>query len=172
MRKALWFFALLLCLFHSSTTHADNKSVIGETAWIKISGVPFPFLSRIDTGARITSMHATNLSIENGSETPTENIGKQLTFTTNNRDGTPHTLTTPIVKVSTVKNSQGTEQRYVVELFLSWHTIKKKIEVNLRDRSHMSYKLLIGRNFLTTDFLVDVDRKAPEQVMGFHTNEH
>ena len=170
MHKTLFLFTFLLCLFHSAMAYGDNKSVIGETAWIKIGDVPFPLLSRIDTGARITSIHATDISIEKGSATPKDNIGKQITFTTINRDGTTHTLTTPIVKVSTVKNSQGTEQRYVVELLLSWQTIEKKIEVNLRDRSHMSYKLLIGRNFLSTDFLVDVDREAPKQVSGSHAN--
>lgn len=170
MRKTFCFFTFLLCLLHSAISYGANKSVIGETAWIEISDVPFPFLSRIDTGARITSIHATNISIENGSKTPKDNIGKQITFTTINREGLPHTLTTPIVKVSTVKNSQGIEQRYVVELILSWRTIQKKIAVNLRDRSHMSYKLLIGRNFLTSDFLVDVDREAPERATGSDAN--
>ena len=71
-------------------------------------------------------------------------------------------MTAVIVKVSTVKNSQGTEQRYVIELPLSWKHVKKNVQVNLRDRSKMTYKLLIGRNFLSHDFLVDVDKKAPE----------
>ena len=35
------------------------------------------------------------------------------------------------------------------------------MEVNLRDRSAMTYKLLIGRNWLSEDYLVDVDINRP-----------
>jgi hypothetical protein len=34
------------------------------------------------------------------------------------------------------------------------------IYVNLRDRSHMNYKLLIGRNFLKHNYIVDVSEKS------------
>ena len=34
-------------------------------------------------------------------------------------------------------------------------TIYKEVEVNLVDRSHFNYQLLIGRNFLIDSFLVD-----------------
>ena len=33
--------------------------------------------------------------------------------------------------------------------------------MNLRDRSPLRYKLLIGRDWIRGDFLVDVDRNAP-----------
>lgn len=46
----------------------------------------------------------------------------------------------------------------MVRLPLRWHGITKNEEVNLRDRSAMRYKLLIGRNWLAKDFLVDVEQ--------------
>jgi hypothetical protein len=52
------------------------------------------------------------------------------------------------------------EKRYIIELVVSWKNVNKTVEVNLRDRSRMNYKLLIGRNWLSGDFLVDVDLKA------------
>ena len=142
---------------------AGQKATIGETAWIGVGGVPFSYLARIDTGARVTSMHALDVKIANKHSVPQKNIGKSITFQTMNRDGTAHQVTGIITKVSTVKNSQGTEQRYVIELPLSWKDVNKKVEVNLRDRSKMTYKLLIGRNWLSKDFLVDVDMKAYEK---------
>ena len=154
----------ILCLFALCVAAVNalvpRKTTIGETAWIGVEGVPFPYLARIDTGARVTSMHAMNLTIEKGSDTARENIGKKVSFQTRNRDGKSMTIIAPIVEVSTVKNSQGVEQRYVIELLLSWKDIQKKVAVNLRDRSRMNYKLLIGRNWLSKDFLVDVDIKA------------
>jgi hypothetical protein len=152
----------IFCLL-GSQVYAEQKAMIGETAWIEVGGVSFTYLARIDTGARVTSIHATEVKIAGENSVPKKNIGKTITFKTMNRNGKVQQVTGVITKVSTVKNSQGTEQRYVIELPLSWKDVNKKVEVNLRDRSKMTYKLLIGRNFLSKDFLVDVDMKAREK---------
>ncbi len=39
-----------------------------------------------------------------------------------------------------------------------WNGKNKSIPVNLRDRSELEYKLLIGRNWLEGDYLVDVTK--------------
>jgi len=156
-----------ICLFFYFSTAgaamAGEKTVIGETAWIQVAQLPFAFLARIDTGARTTSIHAVDIQISDANAVAHENIGKTISFKTANRDGKFQTLTTDIVQVSTIRNSQGTEQRYVIELPLSYEHKQKKVLVNLRDRSRMKYKLLIGRNWLAGDFLVDVDLKAEKQ---------
>lgn len=151
---------LLLILLGGATIATAAKQHIGETAWITIEGIPFDYLTRIDTGARTTSIHAINTHIENADKKAANNVGKTITFDSADHTGHVTTLSGKIIKVSTVTNSQGTEQRYVVELNLSWRDISKTVQVNLRDRSKMTYKLLIGRNWLTKDFLVDVDLKA------------
>ena len=157
----------IICLFFSclvgTQAWAEQKILIGETAWVEVGDIPYAYLARIDTGARVTSIHAVDVEIMDGSSVPDENVGKTVSFKTVNRDGKIQAMSTVIVKVSTVKNSQGIEQRYVIELPLSWKDVNKKVEVNLRDRSKMTYKLLIGRNWLSKDFLVDVDMKAPEK---------
>jgi hypothetical protein len=35
--------------------------------------------------------------------------------------------------------------------------VRKEVLVTLNDRTSMEYPLLVGRNFLQSDFLVDVD---------------
>ncbi len=158
--------ACLLLLFYAFLpVHAvaAPKEIIGETAWVSVSGVPFEYLSRIDTGARITSVHAVDMHVKNGASKASDNIGREITFTSVNRAGKSQQISAPIIKVSTVKNSQGVEERYVIELTLSWKGVSKNVEVNLRDRSAMQYKMLIGRNWLSSDFLVDVDLKAAEK---------
>jgi hypothetical protein len=45
-----------------------------------------------------------------------------------------------------------------VTLELELGGVAKRVRVSLRDRSRMDYKLLVGRDFLAGDFLVDVDR--------------
>lgn len=158
--KAL-FFLIIFCL-SGNQLYGDQKFTIGETARIEVGGVPFSYLARIDTGAKLTSIHAINVTIVDERSVVGQNIGKTITFTTMNGDGRVQQLTGVVTKVSTVRNSQGIEQRYVIELSLSWRHLSKKVEVNLRDRTNMTYKLLIGRNWLAKDFLVDVDRKAQE----------
>ncbi len=153
---------LFFCLA-GQTVRAGGKNIIGETAWIKVAGVSFPYLARIDTGARVTSIHAVDMKINDAAAVPEENVGKTITFTTENREGKSREVTARISKVSTVKNSQGEEKRYVIEMLLGWKHVQKKVLVNLRDRSRMQYKLLIGRNWLKNDFLVDVDIKAAEK---------
>lgn len=155
-------FMLTFCLL-GGIGYAGQKATIGETAWIGVEGVPFSYLARIDTGANVTSIHALDVKITDENSVPQKNVGKAIIFQTMNRDGKTQRLTGVITRVSTVKNSQGTEQRYIIELPLSWKHVKKKVEVNLRDRSKMTYKLLIGRNWLSNDFLVDVDIQAHEK---------
>ena len=153
------------CLF-GTQVWAEQKMLIGETAWIRIGGGAYPYLARIDTGALVTSINAIEVSITDGSKEPEKNIGKKISFITINRDGRSQQFTGIIKRISTVRNSQGIEWRYIIELALSWKNVTKTVEVNLRDRSRMSYKLLIGRNWLSDDFLVDVDMKASKTEQG------
>lgn len=162
MKSIVTIISLFILSITGVSVSLAEKAVIGETAWIEVRDVPFNYLARIDTGARTTSIHAIDMKVIDGSVNPDENVGKNISFRTLSRDGKSAILTRPIVKVSTVTNSQGKEQRYVVTLKLINGDVKKDVEVNLRDRTAMSYKLLIGRNWLTKDFLVDVDLKADE----------
>ena len=162
MKMHIGHLCFIFCLFAAAAT-AGEKTIIGETAWIMVAQLPFPLLARIDTGARTTSIHAVDIGIIGASSVVQKNIGKTISFTTENREGKSQTLTARIIQVSTIRNSQGTEQRYVIELPLSYKHKRKKVRVNLRDRSGMKYKLLIGRNWLSGDFLVDVDLGAEKQ---------
>lgn len=56
-----------------------------------------------------------------------------------------------------VKNAESREKRYYVFLTISYKNISKKILVNLNNRSNSTYKILLGRNWLSGRYLVDVD---------------
>ncbi len=140
-----------------------DKMVVGETARITVAEAGLEFPARIDTGARVTSIHAPDIQVAGGAENHRANKGKPVTFRIINADGGERVLESTIVDVSSVRNAQGTEYRYVVELTLVWEGFEKRVQVNLRDRGAMTYKLLIGRNWLADDFLVDVDRGKPEE---------
>ncbi len=140
-----------------------EKRIVGQLEYIQVEQAELAFLTRIDTGAATTSMHAFDLKVDNDAGEMDKNIGKMLTFTTMNEGKAFHTGKAKIVDVTGIRNSQGREDRYVVELDLKWHGETKTVRVNLRNRTKMDYKLLIGRNWLSGDYLVDVDIEEPKK---------
>lgn len=136
-----------------------GKKIIGETAFITVEEAGIAFDSRIDTGATTTSINAFDIKIKGEDKEKQNNINKLVTFKTRNRSGKVAVISTRIVNVVIVTNSQGREFRYVVDLTLNWQGESRKIRVNLRDRQEMTYKLLIGRNWLRGKYLVDVSKK-------------
>ena len=141
----------------------SEKKIIGETAYINIQEIETEFLSRIDTGAASTSIHAENIQVLNSSANKQKNLGKKVTFETENNNGERTTFSGKILKVTKISNSQGKEYRYEVKMTLGWQGKYKPVAVNLRNRSKMKYKLLIGRDWLADDYLVDIDKEAKKK---------
>ena len=66
----------------------------------------------------------------------------------------------PVVRMTVVRNSGGTlEQRPVIEAVVRLGNVEKKIQLTLTRRSGMRCRMLIGRQALAGDFVVDVARK-------------
>ncbi|BFM17293.1 RimK/LysX family protein [Maricurvus nonylphenolicus] len=156
-----------LISYYQMTSQKPDYYTVGETAAISVPEVGLTYLSRIDTGARVTSLHALNVEVEGvisdaGVEDESEAvdkkayIGRTVRFVTLNENNQQANHTAEIIDVSRIRNAQGVEERYVIELDLEWQGLNKRVAVNLRDRSAMTYKLLIGRNWLAGDLLVDV----------------
>lgn len=63
----------------------------------------------------------------------------------------------PITRISKVKNPsmRGRVMRPVVKAHIEIHGRTFDTEVNLQDRSHMKFPVIIGRNILAGNFLVD-----------------
>ena len=164
------FLVLLLCLPPAFSVQAGSpcteKKIIGPECWVHIEGLELDFLAQVDTGATTSSLHATDYLIQGEAEDPQENVGKAINFLTISTDGKYKRMTAEIAKVQSVVNAQGREKRYMVRLTLAASGIRKSILVNLRDRSTMKHKLLVGRDWLAEDFLVDVElakEDAPEE---------
>ncbi|MCL1144761.1 RimK/LysX family protein [Shewanella marinintestina] len=151
---------LCLLILSTSVSAASDKAVIGSTAKMSVAHADLSYVARIDTGAGNTSLHAFDIKVEGGSaKRMKDNVGKMVSFTTENNAGEQKRLTAKIVKTSTVSNSQGRETRYMVDLDVGFKGKERTVRVNLRDRSHMDYKLLIGRNWLKDRYVVDVSEK-------------
>ena len=143
-------------------TCKNERLVIGENAWITVENIDHSINARIDTGARTTSIHALDIVIEGAKQEFDANVGKPVSFTIIDAAGQSFHMQSTISGVTKVRNAQGVEMRYNVPMILTWGGVSKSIKVNLRDRSAMSYKLLIGRDWLSEDFLVNVDIKQDD----------
>ena len=137
-----------------------EKIVIGSTATVTetSSGVSFP--ARIDTGAETCSLHVEKVQIDDKTARRLRNVGKTARFLIKDKDGNTHWVEAIIADAVRIKSSSlkagEYDHRYKVRLTLQWKDFRKEVLVTLNDRTDMEYPLLLGRNFLRGDFLVDV----------------
>jgi len=136
--------------------------LVGATERVRVEQAGLDFVARIDTGAQTTSLHAVDLQIEGEAPRMQANVGRPIRFRTANERGEEAWLSGVVADVVALSDWHGVELRYAVPLELSARGVRKRVLVNLRDRSAMAEKLLIGRDWLAGDFLVDIERNATE----------
>jgi hypothetical protein len=144
------------------------KRTIGATAQIveKAWGVTLP--ARVDTGAHTCSIDAEQVEITDEAEDEKQNVGKRIRFLMRGGNDATDWIETTISGYATIMTADGREAtRYEVRLTLQRHDFEKEVTVTLNDRSELPYPLLLGRNFLRDDFVVDVsldsDDKEPDE---------
>jgi hypothetical protein len=135
------------------------KHIIGATAIIVEPQSQLSFLARVDTGAASCSIHCEEWAIEDEAELMQENIGKQIRILLGNHKDEPEWIESQIDRCVTVKTSERKEIRYKVPLTFRWKNVEKQVVVTLNNRGHMNYPVLLGRNFLEGDFVVDIEQK-------------
>jgi len=138
---------------------ADESAIrrIGAVTTVTEVSTGLPFPARVDTGATTCAIHYEALEIEDPADDPAKNIGKRVRILVKNPDGKEEWIKTKIVDHVVVRTTTDEDERYKVRLKLRWQDVEKAVLVTLSDREKMKYPLLLGRNFLRGDFLVDVD---------------
>jgi hypothetical protein len=135
----------------------SEKRTIGATAVItdKATGVAIP--ARVDTGAHTCSIDAERVQITDEADDPTSNIGKRVRFLMRGGHDQTDWVESTITGQATVRTADEKEAvRYEIHLTLQWKEFEKEVAVTLNDRSELAYPMLLGRNFLIDDFVVDV----------------
>lgn len=133
------------------------KHTIGATAQIveKSWGGVIP--ARVDTGAHTCSLDAERVEVADEAEDKRQNIGKRIRFLMRDGDEKSDWIESTIVRCATITTADGRESlRYEVRLTLAYHGVEKDVLVTLNNRSDLDYPMLIGRNFLLDEFVVDV----------------
>jgi hypothetical protein len=140
---------------------AAKKAVIrmiGATALVTEMSTGLPLPARVDTGATCCSIHCEKLEIKGADPDPKVNIGKRVRFLIEPPEGKDkgEWIEAKIVDHVTIRTSEREDERYKVRLKFKVDDVEKKVLVTLNDRDKMKYPVLLGRNFLRDDFLVNV----------------
>jgi hypothetical protein len=141
-----------------------DKHVIGASAVLTevSSGLSFP--ARIDTGAETCSLHVEKIEIQDKTPRRSNNIGKTIRILLKDKAGKSQWIESVVADAVRVKSSSlptgEYDHRYKVRLTLEWKDIRKEVLVTLNNRTDMEFPLLVGRNFLRDDFLVDVSENT------------
>jgi len=106
---------------------SDPKKVLNAVELVKLGGEEF--LARIDTGAAKSSICST--------------VFKNLCLG-------------PIIGSVNVHAASGSQKRDLIEEEIEIKGRKIKSTFNIADRNHMKYPILIGRNTLKNNFLIEV----------------
>ena len=154
--KIIWSsFHLAVVLLVSVNVYADSlKQIVGATEVVYIEEANLSFNARVDTGAKTSSIHAENIEVDISGDPR----GKPISFYLVTKEGFSRKVETRISSVIKVRTSEMEEYRYVVSLLMKWNNSKKTVLVTLNNRTKMEYRLLLGRNWLHGDFIVDVDK--------------
>ena len=154
--KVSWSPSLLaVLLLVSINLDADaNKRIVGATEMVFVEDANLSFKARVDSGAKTSSIHAENIEVDFSGDPR----GKTISFDVVTKEGLSRKIETRVSSVITVRTSESAEYRYVVWLTMKWNDSKKAVRVTLNDREKMEYHLLLGRNWLQGDFVVDVDK--------------
>lgn len=143
-----------------------KKLVIGATAELTEVSSGISFQARVDTGAQTCSLHVERIEIQDKTARRVNNIGKSIRIELKDKNGKLHWIDGVVADAVRVRSSTlpsgNYDHRYKVRLTLEWKGFRKEVLVTLNDRTDMEYPLLVGRNFLSGDFLVDVAKNGDE----------
>jgi hypothetical protein len=113
---------------------------------------------KIDTGARTSALDVVRYELI---ETAGGGTMATLLLALDRRHPGRFTrIQTPVLRKVIVSNTAGLrEERPLVETTVRIGPVSKRIRITITNRSSMRYRMILGREALADDFLVDVSRK-------------
>ena len=135
---------------------AQSDELIPVLGWVEkvaILDTGLILQAKIDTGADNSSINASNIDyVTRDGET-------LVRFKVKDNTGAIVSMERPLVRVGQIKRKEGGYiERPVVSLGFCIAGRMIDAEVNLADRDHFNYPVLIGRSVMARRFLVDPER--------------
>ncbi|NRB23949.1 ATP-dependent zinc protease [Shewanella sp.] len=131
-----------------------DKFLLGATENVYVDEIKASFKTRIDTGAESSSLDARNIILF-------ERDGKQwvrFDVLTQGSDAPAETFESRVERFVRIKqeSAEKSDRRPVIHAHLQIGKYKAETDLNLVDRSHLDFPLLLGRKFMQDIAIVDV----------------
>lgn len=132
----------------------DKPLILGRKEWVALPDLGLPAIkAKVDTGARTSALHAADIEAVGTLQRP------MVRFTVHPLPLRPDiavVCTARILAEREVTSSNGEkERRYIVETRLRVGDREWPIEIGLTNREAMTYRMLLGRQAIPADFMVD-----------------
>ena len=134
---------------------SKQKFTIGRSEYIEfIDWGIVGLLAKVDTGARTSALHVEDLV-----ELPDAEVQFRVILNMQ-RDAPSVIVRAPISRWAKVRSSSGHfSKRCFVRTRVRIGPIEKDIEISLDSREKMQYRMLLGRQALASEFVVDVSKR-------------
>lgn len=124
--------------------------IVGWNEWVQLPDLNiFALRVKVDTGAKTSALHAENITARDG----------VVSFLTSLDPANPDetiACSAPIFDQRQIRNSGGqSDMRYVIQTTLMLGPLKRTIEMTLKDRSRMRFRMLLGRQAFEPGMMVD-----------------
>jgi ribosomal protein S6--L-glutamate ligase len=132
----------------------DRPRIFGRKEWVALPDLGLPAIkAKIDTGARTSALHASDIEPTGTTDQP---MVRFTVYPLPLRPDIAVICTARIVAERTVTSSNGDKElRYVINTRLRVGTLEWPIEIGLTNRDAMTYRMLLGRQAIPQDFMID-----------------
>ncbi|MDH4128162.1 MAG: RimK/LysX family protein [Spirochaetota bacterium] len=149
-------FCAILLLFCSSS----SKIIIGRAEKVRVYPSGLLVRAKIDTGALNSSLNSRNISYFKRDNQDWVRFEIHNYTDNSRRKGKKMTVERPLLRITEIRQKgRPDEKRPAVIMGICLANKYTEVEVNLVDRRNFNYPMLIGRSFLSDNFLVDASVK-------------
>ena len=136
----------------------QDKIILGEIEKVYFPAYQLLLDARIDTGAKRSSIHAENI-------VPFERDGKKWVHfdMLNDKNERINVKKEVVRKIKVKRHLEVGQERYVVKMRFNISSLSYLVEVSLIDRGKFKYPVLVGRNYLKGNAIVDPSQKYTDQ---------
>lgn len=138
-------------------TRQKPRPLIGWREWVAVPALsPVPMKAKIDTGARTSTLHAFDLSVELRDDEPWAEF--EIHPNQRSRAGSSQ-VSRRIDTFKNIRSSTGhSERRPVIRTAIQIGEHEYEIDLTLTSRDEMGFRMLLGRAAIRRRFWVDPSR--------------
>lgn len=143
-------FIFILFIFVISFFNMKPNNVLGISEVAELQSLGLKFDAKVDSGAESSSLHAQDIKVLDN---------EYVSFTTTNEKGQTVKVLKHIEFKRIIKSASGQKERIFIKENVKIGSQYYQIFMNLADRSHLSKKMLIGKDIIKQGFLIDANKK-------------